>query len=164
MIRLHHWTAGDLTLLEKTVGNPVMMETLGGPENAQQIARRHERYLQKAEEGGMFTISFGDESTLVGTVGFWETVWKDEAIYETGWMVLPGFSGRGIATQAALAIIERARAQHRHRFLHAFPSVSNGASNTVCRNAGFTNLGECTFEYPKGRLMQSNDWRIDLFP
>ena len=164
MIRLHGWTAGDLALLEKTVGDAAMMEHLGGPENARQIALRHERYLQKGEreEGGMFTISLDGDSTLVGTVGFWETTWKDEAIYEAGWMVLPAFAGRGIATQAALAIIERARAQHRHRFLHAFPSVSNDASNKVCANAGFLNLGECTFEYPKGRLMQSNDWRVDL--
>jgi hypothetical protein len=41
-------------------------------------------------------------------------------------------------------------------------SVDNPPSNAVCRKAGFELLGETEFEYPPGRLMRSNDWRIDL--
>jgi hypothetical protein len=40
--------------------------------------------------------------------------------------------------------------------------VSNGASNAVCRRAGFELLGESEFEYPPGTTIVSNDWRYDL--
>jgi hypothetical protein len=42
--------------------------------------------------------------------------------------------------------------------------VAHGASNGVCRKAGFTLLGEVDFEYPKGTPIRSNDWRLDLRP
>jgi RimJ/RimL family protein N-acetyltransferase len=111
----------------------------------------------------MFTISLPAESAMAGSIGFWETTWQGEQIYETGWMVLPEYAGRGIATQAAAAIAARARGIGKHRFLHAFPNVLNAASNAVCQKAGFTNMGQCTFEYPKRSFMQCHNWRIDLF-
>ncbi|MGI8711878.1 MAG: hypothetical protein ACR2NR_01595 [Solirubrobacteraceae bacterium] len=36
------------------------------------------------------------------------------------------------------------------RFVHAFPSVENAASNAVCRSAGFALLGPIEAEYPPG--------------
>jgi RimJ/RimL family protein N-acetyltransferase len=42
---------------------------------------------------------------------------------------------------------ERARAEGRHRFKHAFPSVTNPPSNAICRKLGFTLKGELDFEY-----------------
>jgi len=158
MVALRRWAMDDLRLLHETLGNPAMMEHLGGVESPEQIERRHVRYLNG---GDMFTVWEG--GSTVGSVGFWERVWRGEDVYEAGWMILPEFAGRGLATQAAVAVISLAREQRRHRFLHAFPSVENIASNAVCRNAGFMNLGECTFEYPKGHWMRCNDWRIDLF-
>jgi hypothetical protein len=40
--------------------------------------------------------------------------------------------------------------------------VDHAASNAVCRKAGFTLLGACDFEYPKGTFIQSNDWVVEL--
>ncbi|MGZ3498175.1 MAG: GNAT family N-acetyltransferase [Vulcanimicrobiaceae bacterium] len=165
MIELRSWSDDDLPILEKTLGDQVMMKHLGGPENPAQIVARHARFLEMTDssKGTMFTIWLASASATVGTIGFWESTWRDEHVYETGWMVLPGYQGRGIASKAASAIVARASAERKHRFLHAFPSVSNIASNVVCENAGFVKLGECTFEYPKGHFMQCNDWRVDLF-
>ncbi|MFE7403490.1 GNAT family N-acetyltransferase, partial [Streptomyces sp. NPDC057557] len=59
---------------------------------------------------------------------------------------------------------EQARAEHKHRYLHAYPSVDNGASNAVCRKAGFTLIGTCDFEYPPGNVLLTNDWQLDLAP
>lgn len=56
----------------------------------------------------------------------------------------------------------RARREGTRRYLHAFPAADNGASNAVCRKAGFSNLGKCQFEYPKGNLMTCHDWALDL--
>jgi RimJ/RimL family protein N-acetyltransferase len=158
MISLRPWTNDDLWLLHATLGNPAMMEHLGGIESAEQIERRHARFLNSH---GMFTVWEAD--AVVGSVGFWEKTWLGEAVYESGWMILPQYAGRGLATQAALEVVSLARKESKLRFLHAFPNVENAASNAVCRNAGFTNLGEHTFEYPKGHWMRCNDWRIDLF-
>jgi len=163
VIALHPWSDKDLPVLEKTLGNAEVMQHLGGIEDPRAILARHRSYLALAlPEGRMFTISVAAEPAIVGTIGFWETTWHGEAIYETGWMVLPAYTGRGIATQAALCLIQQVRSLRRHRFLHAFPAVDNVASNRVCRKAGFVNQGKCEVEFPKGHFMRSNDWRIDL--
>lgn len=161
-IALRPWTENDLGVLHGTLGNPEMMEHLGGIETPEQIAARHRRYLDRSGAGGMFTIRIGSDEAIAGSIGFWERQWRDLMVYETGWMVLPEYGGRGIATQSALEIVELARAEGKHRFMHAFPSTENAPSNAVCRKAGFSNLGVCTFEYPKGHFMTCNDWRFDL--
>lgn len=73
-----------------------------------------------------------------------------------------GVPGRGLAVRAARAVREVARTTGTHRYLHAFPGVGHAASNAVCRGAGFTLLGQVDAEYPKGRRIRSNDWRVDL--
>ncbi|HEY3675718.1 MAG TPA: GNAT family N-acetyltransferase [Candidatus Tumulicola sp.] len=157
MMTLRSWTNDDCWLLHATLGNPAMMEHLGGVESPEQIEQRHQRFLRGP---AMLTIWEGD--TVVGSIGFWTSTFRDEEIYETGWMTLPQYAGRGFATQAALQIVSLARAEAKHQFMHAFPNVANAASNAVCRKAGFTNLGEHRSEYPKGHWMQCNDWCIDL--
>jgi RimJ/RimL family protein N-acetyltransferase len=72
--------------------------------------------------------------------------------------VIPEFQGRGIATSATSEAIALARSEQEHRFLHAYPSVDNAASNGICRKLGFTLLGAYHFGYP----MSCNDWRLDL--
>jgi RimJ/RimL family protein N-acetyltransferase len=79
-----------------------------------------------------------------------------------GWQVLPGFQGRGLAVRATVAAIGFAAAEGRHPWAHAYPKVDNAASNGVCRKAGFTLLGECDFEFPKGNPIVCNDWRYAL--
>ena len=77
--------------------------------------------------------------------------------------MLPEFQGQGIATRATRLVIAKVRAEGKHRFLHAYPSVENPPSNAICRKAGFTLRGEEDFEYPKGHMMRCNDWCVDLF-
>jgi RimJ/RimL family protein N-acetyltransferase len=50
-------------------------------------------------EGGdrMFKIVDVASDASVGSVGFWTKEWRDEQIYEVGWIVMPEFQGRGIA-------------------------------------------------------------------
>ncbi len=160
-IVLRPWSPDDLGILYLTLGDPAMTAHLGGPETPEQIATRHQRFLALPTTEGMFAIRNGDVS--VGKIGFWETTWDEERVYETGWFVLPAYAGRGIASEAATAVAALARAQRRNRFLHAFPSTANVPSNKVCEKAGFANRGERTFEYPKGHFMQCNDWRLELF-
>ena len=164
MIDLYPWSDADLPVLQRMLGDRDLMVHLGGPETPDQILQRHRRYLELPATGNsrMFAIRLQADSTCVGTIGFWDSQWEGEAVYETGWMVLPEYTGRGIATKAALDVIERARGAGAHRLLHAFPALSNAASNAVCAKSGFENLGEFAIEYPKGHFMMCNDWRLDL--
>ncbi len=162
-VALQPWSAEDLPLLEKLLGDPGMMAHLGGPETPEQIARRHQRYLQLPETDHMFKIVSSATSEPLGSIGYWEKTWRDKLIYETGWFILPAYQRRGIATKAGEAVLEHARQEHRHQFMHAFPSVSNAASNAICRKLGFSLVEECEFEYPPGNFMTVNDWHFDLF-
>ncbi|MFE7707078.1 GNAT family N-acetyltransferase [Streptomyces sp. NPDC057486] len=168
-VRIEPWSDGDLELLRR-VNAPELMDHLGGPESEEQLMVRHGRYVEMSADrtgrGRMFRITLADGGggEAVGTIGFWERTWQGQEVYETGWAVLTGHQGRGIATAATRAVVEQARAERKHRYLHAYPSVDNGASNAVCRRVGFVLIGECDFEYPPGHALLTNDWRLDLTP
>jgi RimJ/RimL family protein N-acetyltransferase len=159
-VRLEPWTADDHALLTALNGDAAQMAHLGGAETAEKIAERQERY---ARDPGQFRIVDAASGEGVGWVGFWEREWRDTAVYEIGWSVLPAFHGRGIASAATALALEAARATDGPRAVHAFPGVDNAASNAVCRRTGFTLVeGGLRFEYPPGHEMACNDWRYAL--
>ncbi|MEC0242343.1 GNAT family N-acetyltransferase [Paenibacillus dokdonensis] len=157
------WDESNLNLLY-LLNTPQMLEHLGGPEAEEQVIERHKRYIGVAETGTgcMFSIMLAPHDEPVGNVGYWESVWQEETIYEIGWGILPPFQNQGIATAATTAAIASAREQKKYRYMHAFPSVDNPASNGICRKLGFTLISECDFEYPKGSFLRCNNWRLDL--
>ena len=159
-MRIEPWGTDDQGLLEQLVGDPAMMEHLGGPESTQKIAERQVKYAKP--DSGMFKIVDVSSGSGCGSVGFWERDWRGRRVYEVGWSVLPSFQGRGIAVAATRLILARARETGEHRFVHAFPSIDNPASNAICRRLGFTLLEVCRFEYPPGNWMHCNDWQLDL--
>ncbi len=163
-VRLEPWSEDDLALDQQMLGDPEMTRYLGGPESAETIARRHARKLRLPDTGAGRTFKIVLQATgeAVGSVGYWENSWHGENIYEIGWLTLPAFQGRGITSAATTLAIAQARADGKHRFLHAFPSVENGPSNGICRKLGFTLMEAFEAEYPKGHFMQCNDWRLDL--
>jgi RimJ/RimL family protein N-acetyltransferase len=160
VVRLVPWGAGDLPLLHQLYGDPAMMEHLGGPQTPEQLAARQARY--ELPDSRMFKVVDEESGEAVGCVGYWEREWRRDQVHETGWSVLPAFQGRGIAAAATAQVIEQARAEGVHRFIHAFPSVDNAPSNAICRKLGFTLLGPVEFEYPPGQFMECNDWRLEL--
>lgn len=162
-INLRAWSENDLSLLERLMGDPIMTKHIGGPETPQKIRERLERYC-KDSKIHMFVIVLQHENTGIGSIGFWEKEWFGQSIWESGWRILPEYQGKGIATEAIKLIIERARAEQKHRFIHAFPSTDNAPSNIICKKTGFILQKEVDFEYPPGKFMRSNDWRFDLFP
>jgi RimJ/RimL family protein N-acetyltransferase len=160
-VEIEPWGEDDLPLVEKLMGDPAMTKYLGGPESPEKLAERQVRYERPGS--GMFKIVDAATGAAVGSVGYWDKTWRGEEVYEVGWSVIPAFQGRGIARAATAQVIALARAERKHRFAHAFPSVDNAPSNAICRSLGFTLLGEHDFEYPPGHSMRCNDWRLDLF-
>jgi RimJ/RimL family protein N-acetyltransferase len=163
-VRLEPWGKDDLPLLKRLLGDPAMTEHLGGPESEEKLVERQGRY-ERLEPGRaqMFKIVDAENREPAGSVGYWEKDWRGETVYETGWSVLPEHQGRGLASEATRLVIDEARRQRRHRYLHAFPSVENAPSNAICRKLGFELLGDSEFEYPRGNFMRCYDWRLDLF-
>jgi RimJ/RimL family protein N-acetyltransferase len=159
-VHLEAWEESDLGLLGRLLGDPEMTRHVGGPESPEKIAERNGRYAQPRSR--MFKVVDDETGDAAGSVGYWEREWRGGQVWETGWFVLPEFQGRGVASAATRLVVERARAEGTHRFLHAFPSVENPPSNAICRKVGFTLVEECEFEYPKGHWMRCNDWRLDL--
>jgi RimJ/RimL family protein N-acetyltransferase len=159
-VRLVPWAEGDFWLLRRT-NSPEMTEHLGGPETEEKLRDRHRRYVEP-EAGRMYRVMLADGGETVGSIGYWEREWRGGTVWETGWGILPEFQGRGLAAQAARALVEAVRRTGGHPTLHAFPSVDHAASNGVCRKAGFTLLGQADFEYPKGNWIRSNDWSVDV--
>ncbi|WP_350299956.1 GNAT family N-acetyltransferase [Peribacillus frigoritolerans] len=160
-LEIKPWEEKDLELLFQ-LNAPEMMEHLGGPESNEQILKRHQRYLQIGDKGCMFSINPFPEAKAAGSVGYWQKVWNDQNVYEIGWSVLPSFQGKGIASHAVKALIEKIKAERKYKYIHAFPSINNHASNAICRKLGFTLNSECEFEYPPGSFMQCNDWCLEL--
>lgn len=93
-VQIEPWAEGDFDPLRR-INAPEMMSHLGGPKTEKQILARHQRYvgITGSGTGRMFRIVLLPECEAVGGVGYWESVWKDEPIYETGWGVLPPFQG-----------------------------------------------------------------------
>jgi len=154
-VRLEPWSEEDLALDQRMLMDLEMTRYLGGTESAEHIARRHAHKLglPDAGAGRMFKIVLKATGEAVGSVGYWENAWHEAGIYEIGWLVLTAFQGQGIASAATVQAIVQARAEGKHRFLHAFPSVENGPSNGICRKLGFTLVETFESEYPKGHFM-----------
>jgi RimJ/RimL family protein N-acetyltransferase len=145
VIRLEPWRPGNLPLLERLLGDPAMMTHLGGPETPEKIVERQTRYEQDPRQLRIVDEESGED---IGWVGYWEREWREMDVYEIGWSVLPGFQGRGIASQATRGTLDAARAENERRYVHAFPGVENGPSNGICRKVGFELLGPYEFEWP----------------
>jgi RimJ/RimL family protein N-acetyltransferase len=160
-LRLEPWGADDRWLMERLLGDPRMTEHLGGPESPTKLAERQARY----EQPGSRQYKVMADGQAVGGVGYWEKEWRDQTVWEVGWLVLPEHQGRGYASGGMTELLRLiADDEVRHEHVHAFPGVENAPSNSICRKLGFTLLGPLDFEYPpgSGKVMSCNDWRLEL--
>lgn len=163
-MKLEMMTAEDVELRVRQQTDPQMMAELGGPRPREAIERAHAKSLALAAAGRCWPLKvvLDDAASPAGGVDVFESSHGDEAFYEIGWMILPEFQNRGIASQAVRKVLEKARAERKFGQLHAFPAVTNGPSNKICEKNGFTKLGERELEFA-GRALRCNHWRIDLF-
>jgi RimJ/RimL family protein N-acetyltransferase len=138
--------------------DPVMMMELGGPQPQKRVARQLERDLETVRDDTAWIkmIVVDESAQAAGTV----TLYSHEGVSEVGWMVLPEFQGRGLATQAVRELLALTRADGRWGSLHAFPSTTNAASNSICRSCGFSLIGEEDVTFA-GRAFRTNHWVVD---
>lgn len=156
--------AGDVDTYVRMRCDPVMMAELGGPLPGVGIADKVRRDVEEAVAGEswikMIVPDDADPAVVAGTVTLWSHPEDGEAISEVGWMVLPEFQGRGLAKAAVRAVLADARSAGRWGLVHAFPGVSNAASNGICRSLGFTLVGEQDVTFAD-RVLRTKHWQID---
>jgi RimJ/RimL family protein N-acetyltransferase len=165
-MELRNISMDDLPLYERLLTDPRTMAELGGPLPKEGLSEKLAKIVEEVAAGEVWYFAIvPDENagTAAGTVCVWEHPWKDESINEIGWMVLPELQGRGLATEAVRATLDRARSGRRWDVIHAFPATTNAASNAICRKTGFTMIDELDFEY-SGRILRCNHWQVDLRP
>jgi RimJ/RimL family protein N-acetyltransferase len=160
-MKLEMMTGEDVGLRVRLETDPQVMAGLGGPRLREAIERAHVKSLALAAEGRCWPLKIIPDggTSPAGGVDVFESSHEDEAIYEIGWMILPEFQNRGIASQAVREVLEKARGERMFGQIHAFPAVTNGPSNKICEKNGFMNLGECEVEFA-GRGLRCNHWRI----
>jgi RimJ/RimL family protein N-acetyltransferase len=152
----------DIGLIEQLECDAETMRHLGGPVARDRIPEIHRRRLATVAAGDWyFKIVPRPGGEPAGTIGIWSADWRDAPIHETGWMVLPAFRGRGIASGALERVIAMARAEGRLDRLHAFPSVTNEPSNALCRRFGFELKEETDFDY-RDTTLRVNVWELAL--
>jgi RimJ/RimL family protein N-acetyltransferase len=155
------YTDADILLTEALETDERVMAELGGPWPIDAIARIHERRLESIARGTWwFTIVPEPGARPVGMLGIFGSESDGEAISEAGWSVLPEHQGRGYASGALRLLLQRAREDSRWGAIHAFPGVTNGPSNALCRKFGFALVGEETVDYG-GRSLRCNHWVLE---
>ena len=146
----------DFALTEALETDPEVMAELGGPIEREQLPSIHVRRLRQP---WWFKIVPAPPGQPAGTIGIWERELDGNPIHETGWMVLPAFQGRGIATAALELLIARARDEPKIDAIHAFPPVTNAPSNALCKKFEFSVVGQRDFVYA-GRTLRCNHWTL----
>ena len=157
-------TTEDIKLYERVYCDPEMVKHLGGVVfDREQLPQKLRRDVESVENGRAWIFKIildGDDERIAGSVCIWENNVHGESINEVGWSILPEFQRQGLATEAVRAMLDKARAEGRWDVLHAFPSVTNDASNAICRRMGFSLLEEVDLEWAGNRL-RCNHWRLD---
>ena len=160
---LRVYSEGDLALTQALECDPEVMRELGGAVSKESALEAHRRRVAGVEDDPWwFAIVPEEGGPPAGAIGIWRSEWQGEPLDEVGWMVLPDFQGRGIASEALGILIERLRADGgRAERIHAFPGVTNGPSNALCRKFGFEHLGESEVKF-RERPLRVNHWALDL--
>jgi RimJ/RimL family protein N-acetyltransferase len=141
--------------------DPAVMADLGGPVPREEIPALHRRRLESIATDPWWFVIVTDDGETAGEIGIWETEHDGATVHETGWMLARRFHGRGLAGAALGLLLDRARAERRFEALHAWPGVTNAASNALCRKFGFELLGEEEGDY-RGARLRVNHWVLAL--
>jgi RimJ/RimL family protein N-acetyltransferase len=151
-------TTDDQHLIDRALLDPQMMEHLGGAIPAEKSRETFLRQTDPAKADTTWARVIVEDGVDVGTLALWKN--DHDASSEMGWMIFPEFQGRALGKRGVQMLLDEAWADGRWGAISAFPSVTNEASNALCRTLGFRLMVTTDFEY-QGRTLTCNHWRID---
>ncbi len=148
-LRLRPWTSApaDLARLADIYGRTEVTRWLGGPPTVPpaELVRRWAAISATDDRYGCWAIEPRDGGPPAGTL-LLKPLPQGVGEVEVGWHLHPDSWGRGYATEAATAIIERAFADGVPE-VYAVVRPGNEPSLAVCRRLGMQPLGRMTRWY-----------------
>src|SRR4051794_12414878 len=88
-----------------------------------------------------FAVAHREGGLVIGSAGF-KGPPDDKGMVEIAYGIVPGFQGRGYATEAAQALVAYAVGSGRVRLLRAHTAPTANASTRVLAKCGFSPMGE----------------------
>jgi RimJ/RimL family protein N-acetyltransferase len=144
------WTREDLGLALALWGNPEVTARIGGPFSPEKVRARLKSEIRLFEECSIqyWPIFLLEDHQHVGCAGL-RTYPANEAARELGFHLLPPFWGQGLATEAAVAVLDYAFGTLDLNTIVAGHHPSNEASRRVLAKVGFEYTGDEFYE-PSG--------------
>ena len=149
-LKLLKYNESDFELYKEMRMCPNMMEHVYDPFTLDEVKERFKVHLQEwsmdSKDWLSFSITLISTGDKVGDIGL-KVVDKEKGIGEVGYMVKPGFQGKGIAFEALSLIKEFAFNKLKLNKLIAKCSTKNEASFSLLEKHGFAReatLEQCT--------------------
>lgn len=141
-LEFRRWTTGDLALAESLWCDPDVMQFIGGPYSAAELAARIDRELANDASHGvqywpLFTLDRGE---FAGCCGLKPHPAEPQK-FELGFQLRPPFWRAGYATEAARAVIDHATLVLHATTLFAGRHPDNTASDALLVKLGFKRIG-----------------------
>lgn len=132
------WSENDLPLARQLWGDLEVTKFFGGPFAEEEIRRRLRVELDRGVAHGFqyWPVYLLDGGHFVGCCGF-RPYRLEAGIRELGFHLQPKFWGRGLASEAAAAVVRYAFAVLGAKALSAGHHPGNAASKRVLRKLGF---------------------------
>jgi RimJ/RimL family protein N-acetyltransferase len=152
-----HWTEADEALAFGLWGDPQVTKTLGGPFTDEQVRQRLAKHITMAQEHGIqyWPIFLLATAKHVGCCGIQP---YKTGIPELGYHLRQKFWGKGLAKEAAGAVIDYAFANLKIDAIFAGHLPENMSSRKVLLSLGFQYAGEEV--YPPTGILEPT-YRLD---
>jgi RimJ/RimL family protein N-acetyltransferase len=133
-----HWSAGDLHLAVALWGDPQITRFIGGPLSGQQVQDRLEKEMAlmreyKVQYWPIFLLEKGEHAGCAGLRPYR----MEELVYELGVHLRSAHWGRGLAEEAARAVIKFGFEEIGASALFAGHHPKNSASQRLLLKLGF---------------------------
>lgn len=133
-------STADLDFMAELLGDPAVMAHYPRPKTRAEALDWIDWNVRLYRERGygLWLLSLASTGQLVGECGITPQDVDGVDEVELGYHVLPGFQGRGLATEAALAVQDHARLTFSIRRIVAIIDPRNAPSQRVAQKAGMS--------------------------
>ncbi|GJM11178.1 MAG: GNAT family acetyltransferase [Lysobacteraceae bacterium] len=135
-LRLRMWTAGDYPAYAAFYDQPEVTRFVGGQKDAEDAWRHLAMQLGhwKLRGFGYYAVEKKATRDFVGCVGVWQSAAWPET--ELGYWVVPSAQGKGLALEAASAVLNEAKTAPEITSLVSYIDPSNGPSIRLAERLG----------------------------
>jgi RimJ/RimL family protein N-acetyltransferase len=159
-IEFRRWSIDDAALAATLWRDPEVMRFLGGPYTRDEVAARLAREVANEEAHGIeyWPLFLRDGGAFAGCCGL-KPVEHEPRALEIGFHLRPSFHGRGLASEAARAVIAYAFEELHVEALFAGHHPENATSAALLARLGFETIGTHYFartglQHPWCRLVR----------